>query len=73
MGGVEAHLLRERVDDLAGWDDIFASRLTREVVEAAVDQVPDEFLRPLLRESEQTSDDALRRRRAAYVAFLWKR
>lgn len=73
VGGVEPHLLRDRVDDLAGWDDILAARLTREVVEAAVDQVPNEFLRPLLRESEQSSEEALRRRRAAYVAFLWKR
>jgi len=71
--GVEPHLLHDRVADLAAWDEIFAARLTREVVEDAVDQVPDEFLRPLLRDSEQDAVDALRRRRAAYVAFLWKR
>ncbi len=71
--GVEPHLLHERVADLSEWDEIFAARVTREVVEEAVSEVPDDFLRPLLRDSERESDDALRRRRAAYGAFLWKR
>jgi hypothetical protein len=69
--GVEPHLLRDRVSDLAEWDEIFASRVTREVVESAVDQVPDDFLRES--RAEPGGTDALRRRRAAYVAFLWKR
>jgi hypothetical protein len=70
---MEPHLLIDRATDLAAWDEIFATRLTREIVEAAVDEVPDEFLRPLLREADHGSDEALRRRRAAYVAFVWKR
>jgi len=71
--GMEPHLLIERATDLAAWDEIFAARLTREVVQAAVDEVPDEFLRPLLRDADRESDEPLRRRRAAYVAFVWKR
>jgi len=75
--GIEPHLLieltRNNAPDLAAWDEIFAARVTREVVEAAVDEVPDEFLRPLLREADHGSDEALLRRRAAYVAFVWKR
>jgi len=71
--GTEPHLLIDRATDLAAWDEIFAARLTREIVEAAVDEVPDEFLRPLLREADHGSDEALLRRRAAYVAFVWKR
>ena len=75
--GIEPHLLieltRNNAPDLAAWDEIFAARLTREIVEAAVDEVPDEFLRPLLREADHGSDEALLRRRAAYVAFVWKR
>jgi hypothetical protein len=70
----EPHLLRGRVNDLEEWDEIFASHITRETIEAAVAEVPDSFLEPLL-----PPDDAaplveqVRRRRAAYVAFLWKR
>ena len=75
--GTEPHLLidltRNNAPDLAAWDEIFAARVTREVVEAAVGEVPDEFLRPLLREADHGSDEALLRRRAAYVAFVWKR
>ena len=69
----EPHLLRDRVTDLDAWDDIFAARLTREVIEDAVLQVPDEFLVPLLPASETPTALSLSRRRAAYVAFLWKR
>src|SRR5262249_26436333 len=81
--GVEPHLLLERVTDLAEWDDVFAARLTREVLEAAVDQVPDDLLLELEIPSGRSTGamprlrrddgDLLRRRRAAYVAFLWKR
>jgi hypothetical protein len=80
--GVEPHLLLERVGDLAEWDEVFASRLTREVIAAAVDRVPDDFLQELriprlrgLHIPRVARDDAamLRRDRAAYVAFLWKR
>ena len=48
------------------WDDVFAARLTRDVLDAAVEEVPDTFLEP-------GEPDTLRRRRAAYSAFLWKR
>ncbi len=71
--GAEPHLLHDRALDLSAWDEIFSARLTRDVAQDAIDQVPDEFLRPLLRDAERDSDDALHRRRAAYVAFLWKR
>ena len=68
--GSEPHLLLDRVANLAEWDEIFAARITRDVVEDAVAQVPDDFLVPLL---ESPTAEALRRRRAAYAAFLWKR
>jgi hypothetical protein len=86
--GVEPHLLLERAQDLAEWDDVLAARLTREVLEAAVDQVPDDFLRELQirhfprndnasardhKDDARDDSEVLRRRRAAYVAFLWKR
>jgi HipA-like kinase len=73
MPAHEPHLLRERVTDLEEWDELFAARVTREVIEDAVAQVPDDFLAPLLPAAEPVTIDALRRRRAAYVAFLWKR
>jgi hypothetical protein len=69
----EPHLLRDRVTDLEAWDDIFAARLTREVIEHAIAQVPEDFLAPLFRAAEPATPDSLRRRRAAYGAFLWKR
>jgi hypothetical protein len=60
---------------LAEWDEVFAARITRDVIEAAVAEVPDSFLVPLLDPGSRgaNQDDALRRRRAAYSAFLWKR
>jgi hypothetical protein len=100
--GVEPHLLRERVSDLEEWDKIFAARVTREIVESAVAEVPDDFLEEMRAkvqiprfarddreeardDREKARDDGekardysadgewVRRRRAAYVAFLWKR
>jgi hypothetical protein len=63
--------------DWPTWAALFASRLTREVLEAAVAAVPSSFLAPLLpcgtAASPAAQAEALRRRRAAYVAFLWKR
>jgi hypothetical protein len=67
MSTFEPHVLRDRVTDMEAWDEIFATRLGREVIEAAVADIPDAFLTPLV------DAEALRRRRAAYVAFLWKR
>lgn len=65
---MDPHLFSTAVsaDAMLEWDDVFASRLTRDVLEAAVGEVPDSFL-------EAGEPDVLRRRRAAYSAFLWKR
>ena len=57
-------------DDLRAADATLAPRLTRDVLQAAVAAVPDDFLQPLL---QGTRGVTLTRRRAAYVAFLWKR
>ena len=65
------HVLASRVADLDSWDEILAPRLTRDVIQAAVDDVPDSFLLPLV--GAMRDLETLRRRRAAYVAFLWKR
>lgn len=62
----EPHVLRDRVIDLLEWDDILAARFTRDLLEHAVADVPDDFF-------VEADDESLRRRRAAYVAFLWKR
>jgi hypothetical protein len=69
----EPHVFRDRVAQVAEWDELFASRLTREAIEAIVESVPDTFLEPLLTNPDRDMVDALSRRRAAYVAFLWKR
>jgi hypothetical protein len=68
---IERHLFGARAARLAEWDERLAARLPREVIERAVAQVPDDFLRPLL--ARGTGADKLARRRAAYLAFLWKR
>ena len=47
-------------------DAALASRLHRGELESALDAVPDDFL-------AEDGREATRRRRAAYVAFLWKR
>jgi hypothetical protein len=60
------HALHARATRLAHVDDELSARLPRAVLESAVANVPDDFL------SEETGE-ARRRRRAAYVAFLWKR
>lgn len=69
----DPHVLHDRDEVLAEWDEIFAARLTRETIEEAVGAVPDTFLEPLLTATGVDLADALVRRRAAYVAFLWKR
>jgi hypothetical protein len=62
------------IDDLLEWDAPLAERLTRATLTAAVAQVPDEFLVPLMAAGDGSATaNALERRRAAYVAFLWKR
>lgn len=65
------HLLAPWATDLAAWDPLLTELVTRDVLETAVAAVPDAFLLPLL--PAPASQAALARRRAAYVAFLWKR
>jgi len=64
-------------DEWSTWDSVFSGRLTRAALEAAVATVPADFLLPLIPGAHAGSPaeqaEALRRRRAAYVAFLWKR
>ena len=59
-------MLHERAVRLAHLDEALSALLPRTVLESAVQHVPDEFL-------PEASGDATFRRRAAYVAFLWKR
>jgi hypothetical protein len=63
----EPHVLKPRVEDLAGGDLRFAELITREAIERAVAEVPNEFLVPLL------TTDALDERRAAYRDYLTRR
>lgn len=60
----EDHVLWSQRSGVAAADAALAAAVTRDVLEAAVESVPREYF--------QNGDDA-RRRRAAYVAFLWKR
>jgi len=60
------HLLQSRATLLSLVDKALAARLRRDVLEAALAAVPDDFL-------SNEGAEAKRRRRAAYVAFLWKR
>lgn len=60
------------------WDDLFAQCITREILEKSVAAVPITFLLPLLPstisdKSSELQEKRIMRRRAAYVAFLWKR
>jgi len=68
---IDRHLFAARADRLRDWDERLATRLTREVLDNAIAQVPDDFLVPLL--GRLPDAERLRRRRAAYQAFLWKR
>ena len=63
LGG---HVLRSRATELHVVDAALASRLHRSELESALDTVPDDFL-------SEDGREATRRRRAAFVAFLWKR
>ena len=60
------HVLLSRATQLHVVDATLASRLHRCELESALDAVPDDFL-------AEDDREATRRRRAAYVAFLWKR
>lgn len=61
------HVLKARAIGIEQWDPILAERVTRDVLRAAIDEVPDDFL------SASAGADAILRRREAYVAVLWKR
>jgi hypothetical protein len=63
---VSGHVLQSRATRLHLVDAALASRLHRYALESALDAVPDDFL-------SEDGREATRRRRAAYVAFLWKR
>jgi HipA-like protein len=64
---LERHVLRTYAPGLRGVDDSLAARLSRSVLEAAVDAVPEEYL------AAGGGSGARARRRARYAAFLWKR
>jgi len=68
----DPHLLQSRIGNgmIEQWDELFAHRLTRETLADAVADVPDDFL---VASGVAHEPAALSRRRAAYVAFLWKR
>lgn len=63
---LDSHVLRSRATELQLVDDALASRLHRDELESALDAVPDDFL-------SEEGREPTRRRRAAFVAFLWKR
>jgi hypothetical protein len=65
------HALRAHAHELADWDERLAALIDRDVLRAALAAVPGDFLRPLL--PALSGEEALQRRREAYVAFLWKR
>ena len=60
------HVLLSRATELQVLDAALAARLHRGELESALDAVPNDFL-------AEEGREATRRRRAAYVAFLWKR
>lgn len=55
---------------LAAWDPLLTALLSRQTLTEVVASVPDSFLAPLL---PAPGPPALARRRAGYVAYLWKR
>lgn len=65
------HLLAGQATRLAALDALLTAAISREVLVAALADVPDSFLAPLL--PPGAAAESLARRRAAYVAFLWKR
>jgi hypothetical protein len=65
------HALDAVATRVAEWDPILTGSFPRESLAAAVAQVPESFLRPML--PADATADTIQRRRAAYVAILWKR
>ena len=66
-----SYVLRARATRLHDVDRDRTRFVTREIPQAAVQAVPDDFL--VTMRPADASVAALSRRRAAYVAFLWKR
>jgi hypothetical protein len=62
---VKDHVLHPRATRLHSVDDALAALLPRGTLQSALDAVPNDFL--------ENGIDSIHRRRAAYVAFLWKR
>jgi hypothetical protein len=73
FAGADSHPLRGRATMLAQVDAACAAALTRPILRAALDEVPDSFLQPLLPPFTAGGSASVSRRREAYVAFLWKR
>jgi hypothetical protein len=65
------HIFWHREHHFAFWDRELAARLSLEILQGIVTQIPDCFLQPLL--SPDAANQAIERRRQAYAAFLWKR
>ena len=63
---LDDHVLQSRATRLALVDEECAGRLDRDTLQSALNGVPEEFL-------PSAGGEGGRRRRAAYVAFLWKR
>ncbi len=70
-GPDRGHLLHRRATQLVEWDRVLTAQCTRDLIRGAVEDVPDDFLCPLLASNATPTD--LSRRREAYCAFLWKR
>ena len=68
---MNSHIFWKKAQNFAAWDDVLAARLSLELLQTIVAQVPDCFLQPLL--DAGASPQQLERRRQAYAAFLWKR
>ena len=65
------HPLQGRATLLAEVDPDCAAVMSRQVLRAAIAEVPDSLLEPLL--PPAAGPEALSRRREAYLAYLWKR
>ncbi|MEO0827083.1 MAG: HipA family kinase [Cyanobacteria bacterium J06639_16] len=68
---MDRHLFWDKVRNLDIWDRELTARLSTEVLQDVIAQIPDCFLQPLL--PPAASAQKLERRRQAYAAFLWKR
>lgn len=68
---MDRHLFWEKATALHQWDSALTAKLSREVIQNTVAQLPDCFLQPLCRPGAVA--EQIERRRQAYGAFLWKR